>query len=697
MTSISINYVVKRSLVVLLVLLYSLYFGLSHFGAPNPNETGLLSGVGVATFALALALLAAAVSRRCFVIVLFLSWVFICLVTIANWEYHAFSRSYFNYQIFRLGTSLLEGNKAAIASQHADSAIMLLSLTFTLVLYVGICFQRAAFPKRATLIASVLLMFASLGLFSKLEITLTQMRSFNIFSLNPAYLHPVHAFFVNDGDLPMESDRSWRTFKDLNSYAGYKNDYFPTDSLKPPDQARHDRKKYNVIMIVMESLRASFVGHYGNKENLTPNLDSIAKTSIVARNFYANSNFTVKGETALLCGIFDHNAKPSIAQYGQKKAFRCLPRILRSHNFKSVYVHGYLGNFYNRNSFMQEVGFDKLIFRADEQADEATKSNNLGWGASDVDMFQRLLNESLVLNQSGDPFFSYFLSLSSHYPFATPWPIDVPFETTSDFSGLDEARKAEAIYTNYKNAVYYSDHALGRFWEAFQQTQLYKNTIVVITGDHGIWSFDKHERKSAPAEKNEKFFRLPLVVYHPDLKAAMTVEQISSQIDVLPTLKAMLGINEEAAAYLGKNILRPVSSPWSVMMKSGLVYVRHPNQLCFLKAAECSNPHNSCAMNDIETLTLGLDGKVCSTIEGDLLTAGAVTDERPDDAWVDAAFGMIRYENFQALVDGSQRESFAPIAMTNLDVKLEHQMKHLFRMQSGTAKVPDNGPVLATP
>ena len=59
----------------------------------------------------------------------------------------------------------------------------------------------------------------------------------------------------------------------------------------------------NVVLISIESLSADFMQHYGNKDKITPFLDSLANKSLMFTNLYATGNRTVRGLEALTLNI----------------------------------------------------------------------------------------------------------------------------------------------------------------------------------------------------------------------------------------------------------------------------------------------------------------------------------------------------------------------------------------------------------
>ena len=257
---------------------------------------------------------------------------------------------------------------------------------------------------------------------------------------------------------------------------------------------------------------------------------------------------------------------------------------------------------------------------------------------SDEYMYQFMLDTLISNNEK--PFFAHFMTVSSHYPYGWDWGVSVPLEEHPN------PKKASEVYSNYQNAVFYEDYALGKFWEAFKKSTLYDNTIVVITADHGVWVFDDEEKKSL-LQKNEEFFRIPLLIYHPDIQGPIELTDTASQIDLPETVLNMLGIHDYDDIFVGKNLFEKVQNPWAIMMKQGDIVVRKNDVICYIEGATCSGIQQDCvAINYGELLPDINKLQRCQRIDGDLLLDDAVITELPaDPELMDKAFGLIRYHN----------------------------------------------------
>ena len=232
------------------------------------------------------------------------------------------------------------------------------------------------------------------------------------------------------------------------------------------------------------------------------------------------------------------------------------------------------------------------------------------------------------------------MTLSSHYPFNNDWGIDVPFQPSG------EVYETDVLNENYQNAAHFADYVIGKFWKRFENSKLFDNTIVVITSDHGIWSFGKDSPESL-LMRNERFFRSPLIIYHPDIEGPIEIPQLSSQIDIPPTISALTGHGDLQSTYIGKNMLVPVTAPWSVSFKTSQIMVKEGNRTCYIDADICGGVHQSCSSEFDSSLFWGSDEGMVSCVEtdDDLLRGASFNDIAGIPAAINRSQKLINYHN----------------------------------------------------
>ncbi|ETR67106.1 MAG: hypothetical protein OMM_11948 [Candidatus Magnetoglobus multicellularis str. Araruama] len=132
-----------------------------------------------------------------------------------------------------------------------------------------------------------------------------------------------------------------------------------------------------------------------------------------------------------------------------------------------------------------------------------------------------------------------------------------------------------SIYNNYTRGVYYTDWAIGEFIKRMKKKSYFNNTVFVFVGDHGIWCFpDNKHIKSI--QKQEIYFRMPLILYAPEIISPKISEVIGSQVDFAPTLFDLLGINSRNS-FMGHSLLKPLNKTTEIQRFVLMQHVRQWN------------------------------------------------------------------------------------------------------------------------
>jgi len=286
-------------------------------------------------------------------------------------------------------------------------------------------------------------------------------------------------------------------------------------------------RRYNVVMIVVESLSAKFLGVFGGPFHITPHLDRIAGQSLLFTNFYATGNRTVRGLEAIALSLPPTPGHSILKRPGSEDLFTIGPLFARR-GYDNKFLYGGYGYFDNMNYFFEHNGFQK-IDRTDLQADEIDFANV--WGVADENILQKSLKEADKSFARDRPFFHFVLTTSNHLPFTFPeGRIDVP-------------SKSGVI-----GGVKYTDYAIGTFLEKAAEKPWFDNTIFVIVADHCMGGKGKTHIPIAN-------YHIPMIIYAPKIIKPGVIDKLASQMDVAPTLLGLLHFTYKSK-FLGKDILK---------------------------------------------------------------------------------------------------------------------------------------------
>ena len=285
----------------------------------------------------------------------------------------------------------------------------------------------------------------------------------------------------------------------------------------------------NIVLITIESLSASFMERYGNTERITPNLDRIAKESLVFNNLFAVGNRTVRGLEAVTLSR-PPSAGESIVKQEDNQNLFSTGKVLKNKGYNVQYLYGGDSYFDNMKSFFGGNSYT-IIDKGNFNNDEITFSNI--WGVCDEDMFNKAIKVFDENAQLGEPFFGHIMTVSNHRPYTYP-------EGKIDISSQSQSRNG---------GVKYTDYAIGQFFEMAKTKPWFKDTVFVIISDHCASSAGK---ASLPLER----YHIPAMIYAPGFITPKEENRLVSQIDVMPTLFGLLHLSYDSKFY-GQNIYKP--------------------------------------------------------------------------------------------------------------------------------------------
>jgi phosphoglycerol transferase MdoB-like AlkP superfamily enzyme len=290
--------------------------------------------------------------------------------------------------------------------------------------------------------------------------------------------------------------------------------------------AQDAERRLNVVLIVVESLSAEFLGAYGNPRQLTPNLDEIATQSLVFDHIYATGTRTDRGLEAVTLSVPPTPGRSVIKRPNNANMFTLMKQF-QQRGYDTRFIYGGFGYFDNMNSYFAGNGA-AIVDRTALTGSEITFANV--WGVCDEDLYGRVLKECERSFSSGRPFFSLILTTSNHRPFTYPQTIDIP-------SG-----------TGREGAVKYTDYAIGRFLREAKSRPWFDSTVFVIVADHCASS-------AGEAEINYAKYHIPLLFYAPHWIKPRRVDTLASQIDLAPTLLGLLHFSYDSL-FFGHDLMR---------------------------------------------------------------------------------------------------------------------------------------------
>ena len=296
-----------------------------------------------------------------------------------------------------------------------------------------------------------------------------------------------------------------------------------TPTMHDQVATRRLSRPMNLVIVLEESLGSEFVGSLGGKD-LTPNIDGLADQGIWFEQLYATGTRSVRGLEAILSGFPPTKKRSTVKRTETQTNFFTIANVLQNQGFQTSFIYGGSAHFDNMRRFFLNNGFQTVIDQKDFKDPQFVAT----WGVSDEDLF--LKAHEYLSNMGDQPFFSLVFSSSNHKPF------EIPEGKVEHRTGPDAAREM---------AVTYADYALGRFMEMARTSNYWDNTLFLVVSDHNS------RVKGASLIPVERF-HIPGVIIGNGIEPRR-VPGITSQIDLLPTLLSLMGVDSRHPA-IGRDL-----------------------------------------------------------------------------------------------------------------------------------------------
>jgi arylsulfatase A-like enzyme len=322
----------------------------------------------------------------------------------------------------------------------------------------------------------------------------------------------------------------------------------------------------NVLMIVIDTLRADRLAAYGNTRAVTPFLDDLAKRGTVFRKAYAVSSWTIPSVASLLTSRY--SSQHHVLSFGSHLAEDELTFAEALQPLHYV-AGGFTANFRLLQSLGYAQGFQ--FWRSDEK---------LPGGLSAAELRQQSLEWLDGAWHRGDPqpALLYFQFMEPHQPYDPPEPYRTQALAGDDPDALnaavlvkDKVQGHDSITREdlrgyerlYDGEVMTVDAEIRTLFADLQQRGFLDNAIVIITADHGEEFWDHRDTQHGKTLFEESV-RVPLLLLAPGYRRGQMVDENVSLIDIAPTLVDLLGLPPQPR-FEGRSLapLMEKTSLWS--------------------------------------------------------------------------------------------------------------------------------------
>ncbi|MDT8300328.1 MAG: sulfatase [Sedimentisphaerales bacterium] len=332
----------------------------------------------------------------------------------------------------------------------------------------------------------------------------------------------------------------------------------------------------NVLLIVLDTVRAESMSLYGYERSTTPYLMDLAGEGVVFQNAIATSSWTLPSHASLFTGRFPYehlavkykpldSTYPTLAEILNKTGY-VTGGFTANREYTSI-EHGIARGFVHYEDYVASVGEfarNSALIRQiiGIHAGQTRLRRFLGFherlGRKPAPRITRDFLRWIDRVPSDCPFFAFLNYFDAHQPYLPPFEFLQRFGPTNKLNKyldrLDHEpclpsnttdEEIESICNAYDAAIAYLDHDLKRLFTELRQRNLFDRTLVIITSDHGE-EFAEHGTIGHAKDLQVQSIRVPLMLRLPGIvPAEVTVQEPSTLRDIPATVIELLGISDD--------------------------------------------------------------------------------------------------------------------------------------------------------
>ena len=357
---------------------------------------------------------------------------------------------------------------------------------------------------------------------------------------------------------------------------------------------KKEQKHPNIILIVIDALRARNLGCYGGLPMASPNIDKLAGEGIQFTNCFSCWNTTDQSLTSIFSGryprthgIVHHGDKVTaedMTTFGKSNT-KLLAELLHEKGFQTFAVD-WMGRWFKRGFDFYGYERNKNIWKKFIYYAFTLPLMHLRYMAANISLlriYSKIRKSSLssiwkgfkgvwntfrftfelarvqdadyvtrfarkVIGDTAESPFFLFL----HY-----WDTHTPYHCPKKYVKRDKSRKSkvEKIASKYQGAVSYVDKCLGDLIAALKDHHILEDTLIIVTSDHGE-SLTEHDMFFDHHGLYEVTTHVPLILFNPRLfSEPKKIQGLIQHIDLVPTLLDYMEIDNENLGYDGTSMM----------------------------------------------------------------------------------------------------------------------------------------------
>jgi len=358
-------------------------------------------------------------------------------------------------------------------------------------------------------------------------------------------------------------------------------------------------KRWNVIIVLIDALRADALGCYGCRYKPSPNIDKIAEEGVLFKNAFSCAECTIPSLTSIFSGRYPrthgivrlHPTSEEISILNSLK-IKFLPEILKSVGYTTLALDwvgrwlkcGY--DFYygiptskivNSSIFKKALQivsyFPTPIYYAIRAIWRKIYPHVLNVSSTENAKTFTNLAIDLIKKNINNQFFLFIHYWDTHIPYNAPDNFIRPVNEGKDLRIKDILRKikhpnvkakirsfskevktADKIIARYYSAIRYVDSEIKKLMDSLENMGIIDNTLIVITSDHGE-SLIEHEIYFSHHGLYDEVIHVPLIFKGPGIPEGVEINSLVQHVDITPTILDILGIKYSGFDMDGKSLI----------------------------------------------------------------------------------------------------------------------------------------------
>lgn len=330
----------------------------------------------------------------------------------------------------------------------------------------------------------------------------------------------------------------------------------PFSGIFGKNTAHAQTSKPNVVVLVLDQLRASELHSYGNPRETSPNIDQLASRGTLFSNYYTVAPWTSPSFATLHTSLFP--SKHGVTLFwrpGMPLLNKDVPTLAENFKLDGYHTAAFVDNALGGKPLVGS-GFDEFVDGSASAPDITERSSRSEIGAPyTTEKVLHWLND----RPSGEPFFLYVHYIEPHSPYNPPQQDDLfksdayPYLSNSGYDfvrgGLfrlaqhGDQKAIERLYQLYDGKIHYVDRYVGQVLQQLHELGLDKNTYIVLTSDHGelLYSHPADFQTFDHRSLYNQVLHIPFIIAGPGIPSGQVNSALASNVDLAPTLLDLVG------------------------------------------------------------------------------------------------------------------------------------------------------------